>query len=311
MASTSSSNLINSEKQATASASVEQTSNQTKPVKSEKESSPEIKPETPKPTVNEVSSVDKIERAKQLIEEKREKKRIEEEEEQRKKEVERRKMGQEIQKMRRQQQDEERKQIREEILKEKNEELAARQKILAQIEQDKQERAKKFNQPNQSCEAASPPVEPPRSIPRNTNSARLQFRFADGTSHTKDFLPTNTLEEVRSYVQQNLNLPYRNFDLSTTFPRRQFSAEDNTRTLADLELIPNAVILVVPVTGHDVTPASPVPGMLSSLIWFLLSPIVGIYNFVQTRYDNWRNPRPAPFKRPSEDNAPGGSNGPS
>jgi hypothetical protein len=39
----------------------------------------------------------------------------------------------------------------------------------------------------------------------------------------------------------------REFAMSTTFPRREFGANEDGQTLRDLQLVPTAVILILPV----------------------------------------------------------------
>jgi hypothetical protein len=40
--------------------------------------------------------------------------------------------------------------------------------------------------------------------------------------------------------------------MSTTFPRREFTANDDGQTVTDLQLVPTAVILILPVRFHVV-----------------------------------------------------------
>ncbi|PSN35068.1 hypothetical protein C0J52_22670 [Blattella germanica] len=113
-----------------------------------------------------LSTEEKVDRAKELLEAKRKQKQEEEEEKQRQKEIERRKTGQDVQKLRRWQQDQELKQLKEERQREKAEEAAARERILKQIAQDS-----------------------------TSNVSRIQFRLPDGSAHSNNFEPTTTLAE--------------------------------------------------------------------------------------------------------------------
>lgn len=188
-------------------------------------------------------------------------------------------MGQDVQKMRRWQQDQELKNMMEERQRARTEEKVARDRILAQIAQDKADRVARFGtSPPAGTQNQEPGVVPNRpSASVNTNTAMLQFRLPDGTNKTHDFDSTCTLEEVRSFLVQNLNLPYR-FTLSTTFPRREFTADNNQDTLRELELCPNAVILVIP--GHTAGAISSTQGGgFMSLIWLLLSPVLGFFGY--------------------------------
>lgn len=83
---------------------------------------------------------EKVERARKLIEMQKQQKLEEEREKERLREIERRKMGKNLQSAKRQQQDLELKLAHEERIKEKAAELEARERIRAQIAQDKIER---------------------------------------------------------------------------------------------------------------------------------------------------------------------------
>lgn len=250
-----------------------------------------------------LSPEDKVERAKELLNQKREAKRTEEDEGARAKELERRKMGQDVQKLKRLQQDNELKELMDERNKEKKEQQDARQRVLAQIAQDKAERAARFATPTQQPRV-SPQISPqPVHRVVNTNSARLQFKLPDGSSHTHEFLSSNTLQDVRNYIVTTLNLPFNNFTLSTTFPRREFTIEEGGETLLALELVPNAVILVLPL-HHGAVATNSNSSWLMTVFWSILGPFLNVVGYVKTMLfgpPQPRSPSPNPErKRPSE-----------
>jgi hypothetical protein len=78
------------------------------------------------------------------------------------------------------------------------------------------------------------------------SKARIQFKFPTGNILTGTFEATNTLENLREYVIQNAELPFRQFSMSSFFPRRDFTNDDNNKTLLELELVPSSVILILP-----------------------------------------------------------------
>lgn len=98
-------------------------------------------------------------------------------------------MGQNVQQMKRWQQDEELKQLKEERDREKRENQAARDRVLAQIAQDKAERAAKFTKQG-SVSAPSIPQSANIASPRG-NVTRLQFRLPDGSVQTHEFQVSN------------------------------------------------------------------------------------------------------------------------
>lgn len=75
---------------------------------------------------------------------------------------------------------------------------------------------------------------------------RIQFRLPSGNPHLGQFEPTSTLAELRTYVAQNIELPFRQFAISTSFPRRDLTQEEDHKTLLELQLVPTAVILILP-----------------------------------------------------------------
>ncbi|CAG2060091.1 unnamed protein product [Timema podura] len=162
---------------------------------------------------------ERIKRAQELLELKRLQKLKEEKEKERIKELERRQVGQEVQNMRRLQQDQELKQLKEERQREKAEDAAARGRILKQIEQDRAERAARFNsekaaqqeelskrQQEQLAEQARRLAEKQAS---SSSVAHIQFRIPNDSPHTHKFAATDTLADVYTYINSQLNLNFR------------------------------------------------------------------------------------------------------
>lgn len=83
---------------------------------------------------------------------------------------------------------------------------------------------------------------------------RIQFRLPSGSPHLGKFQVTSTLRDLRSYVLNNIELPFRQFSMSTSFPRKDLNAEDDGKTLIELELVPTAVVLILPLknVGLDI-----------------------------------------------------------
>lgn len=214
----------------------------------------------------------------------------------RQKEIERRKMGQNVQQLKKWQEDQELKQVLEEREKEKRENKMARDRVLAQIAQDKAERQAKSQSPSSPAEVPKPVVQSSSATRTNSNTTRLQFRLPDGSSNTREFSNEDTLDNVVTYIKNNL--PYNNFKLSTTFPRREFTANDYSQSLLDLQLSPTAVILVLPLNSGAVS-TNP-GGTFSALIWSLFGPIFGLFGYLKGLIFG-RNERTSGTKRPSQD----------
>ncbi|KAK2585625.1 hypothetical protein KPH14_010250 [Odynerus spinipes] len=233
----------------------------------------------------ELTMEEKLERAKQLIEVQKKQRQEEEERKEIERELERRKMGRDVQKMKQKQQDIEIKQAHDERMKEKAEEAAARQKVRQQIAQDKLERKQKELALQQQVQQQQPAEQPKARTLLFTDATvtRIQFRLPSGNPHMGQFSPTSTLRTLRTYVAENINLPFRQFAMSTSFPRRDLTNEDDDKTLLELELVPTAVILILPLKNSNaattVTSAQDV-SFLSRFIWSFFAPVIGIYNYL-------------------------------
>lgn len=93
---------------------------------------------------------------------------------------------------------------------------------------------------------------PSSAASSNATVTRIQFRLPSGYSHTGQFEPTSTLRTLRTYVTENIELPFRQFAMSISFPRRELTNEENDKTLIELELVPSAVILILPLKNVNV-----------------------------------------------------------
>jgi len=247
------------------------------------------------PAVKEtLNAEEKLERAKQLVEKKRKEKEEEEKQTQQQKEVERRKMGHEVQKLRRWQQDQELKHLKEDRQKEKAAEAAARERILRQIAEDRAERASRYSAEQEAAKKQAEEELQKRSeeefrkrseeqaarAAAQYNMARIQFRLPDGSSHSHNFEVTATLGEVRSYAATHLRFPFREFAMSTTFPRREFTSNHDGQTLGDLHLVPSAVMLILPASGRAITSSQSYNW--SHLLWSFLAPLFSVLNYLRT-----------------------------
>ncbi|XP_058794186.1 UBX domain-containing protein 4-like [Phymastichus coffea] len=238
------------------------------------------------------NQAEKLKRARELIELQNKKKAEEEEQKEREREIERRKVGRDVQKLRQQQQENEIKEAYSEIMKEKAAEAAAREKILKQIEEDKLERKKRFEMHQQETVAQQQKVQEEAQVRAQAKAqaptcdmskARIQFKLPTGESATQTFQATDTLGNLRAYVIQNVQIPFKHFSMSAFFPRRDFSSNDDRKTLTELELVPSSVILILPIKSSN--PSSVIKstdggGIFSQFLWTLLAPVVSIYNYV-------------------------------
>lgn len=146
----------------------------------------------------------------------------------------------------------------------KDEAKKDRERILAQIEADKQERKARTQR---AAGEAAPESRLPTSIEaaskRRTGAGgmcSLQVRLFDGTSIKGRFEPSATLDStVRDWIksttaeQGNINaadVPFTFKQIISPMPSRSIEVSEERQSLADLGLTPNATLVLVPVAGY-------------------------------------------------------------
>lgn len=145
------------------------------------------------------------------------------------------------------------KKLQEERKRDKIEEQAVRKRILEQIALDKAERAQRFTASSateastSNAGAAAAAASTNNSVPvvvSDSTIARIQFKKPDGEVDVKTFSRDDPFLVVRTYVEENVIVGsnIREFALATTFPRHEFKADDNAKTVAELGLVPSSVI---------------------------------------------------------------------
>lgn len=242
---------------------------------------------------------EKIKRAMKLIEEKRIEKINEEKRLEQEREIKRRKEGQQIQNLKKWQDEQELQQLKDERKKEKLEAMEARKRVLEQIEEDKKERARRFNT---SVTATSPeakesekPVQVAPTTPTTSDSAKIQFKKPDGEAEIVTFDVTMLFGDLYSFVKSDIlqGTNVKDFTLATVFPRHEFTSEDFGKTLLDLNLAPSSVLLIIPgkKTSNNFTQnrSSVLPtntdgsffDMISALVVGLFSPVFALFAYIK------------------------------
>lgn len=166
-------------------------------------------------------------------------------------EINRRRLGQQML-LDKQKKDEEaiRKQA-EEIRREKLEQQKLQAKLQAQIQQDREEKRRKYEQEQEPTTSSVQPKTPSKNVVQppkiDYTRSRLQFRLTDGSFFTEDFPSDAHMTDVYAYLQEALpKNQYRtdSYTLRTTHTRVTLT-RDNPNTLKELELAPSAVLLVL------------------------------------------------------------------
>ncbi|GIY10036.1 UBX domain-containing protein 1 [Caerostris darwini] len=206
------------------------------------ESSEEIKPLTEEEKKEQLKKLESIIKQRRALKAEQEKKEALE------KEISRRKTGQELTHVRQKMQEEELKQLAEQKRREKLEAKEARQRVLEQIERDKQARREKFGMSNPNPPVTSPSAPPKEIVPpapsQTYSECRIQVRLTNGECLTHSFSPNEQLAAVRLYVEINRTDGSAPFALMTNFPKKVFSDEDMNTPLNSLGLVPSAVLIV-------------------------------------------------------------------
>jgi hypothetical protein len=185
----------------------------------------------------------------------------------------------------------------EDLRRDKLEQQKLQEKLIAQIQQDREEKRRKYEQEQSATTSPSTtPKTPPADVetPKiNYTRSRLQFRLTDGSYFTEDFSPDDHMSDVYDYLQETLpSNQYRtgSYTLRTTHTRVTLT-RDNSSTLKELELVPSAVILVlnrgnVPSTSTNVSQNNIFQSIPLMFTWLMMQ-LNFIYQFIFTKlFDN-------------------------
>lgn len=226
-------------------------------------------------------------------------------------ELQRRRVGQDLQNFKQRQEESEMKKMQEERKRDKIEEQAARKRILEQIALDKAERAQRFNasqnvspKPEASTSVAN---NPSPSVVSDSSIARIQFKKPDGNIDVQTFERDAPFSNVRSYVETIIvGSAIKEFALATTFPRREFKAEDDTKTVFELGLVPSSVLLVLPL-DKATTRKLPletsygIVSMLTTIFWGVVNPMFAAFSYVRSWIFSRNQSQSGPAKRANEE----------
>lgn len=79
-----------------------------------------------------------------------------------------------------------------------------------------------------------------------------------------------------------------NFILARSFPRREFTDDDNTKTMIELDLAPSSVVLIVPLEKTNAAKAAKAAinkiqplDIFRSTFWTVISPILVLFNYLR------------------------------
>lgn len=232
-----------------------------------------------------------IERMTQKMDQSRIQRAKEEEENEKERELQRRRVGKDVQKLRRNQEERNFKEIQDDIKKQKEEDRKARQRVKDEIERDKLERKAKYEREKAERDRIAQDMKERKQKEQEMTAAqreaarreisRLQFRLPDGSSVTHQFKSSDPLSTANNYITQHLGCS--NVQLYTVFPKRTFTSEDMSSSLMSLELVPSAVLLVLPQKNAIARTADSSTGILN----IIFAPLLMLWNFVYGLIFGW------------------------
>lgn len=120
----------------------------------------------------------------------------------------------------------------------------------------------------------------------NADFTRIQFKKPDGESEMHTFNATDKFQTLRTYVADSIvSGSIKGYTLASTFPRKEYSVEDDNKSMSELDLTPSAVILILPTDKSSSLPlvASGIKplGMINNLFWGTFTQILSIFNYLK------------------------------
>lgn len=134
-----------------------------------------------------------------------------------------------------------------EVVKERKAEVEERKRILKLLEADKEERRAMETRESQM---STEPVEVHDNIKNrsilHTENCTLQIRLTNSETLTRKFKSTDTLNEVRTWVDVNRTDGDHPYAFHRNIPRMTFSESDEMKTLETLDLTPRSALTLQP-----------------------------------------------------------------
>lgn len=162
--------------------------------------------------------------------------------------------------------------------KRKDEAKQDRQRVLAQIEADKQERKSRSQRPQEApSETLSPSADAASKRRMGAGGmCSLQIRLFDGSSIKGRFEPSATLgTTVREWIKETTansgraeaaDIPFTFKQILAPLPSRSIEVSEEHQTVSELGLAPTATLVLVPISGFTEAYAGGGRGYMSSAL---------------------------------------------
>jgi len=162
-----------------------------------------------------------------------------------KNEKERREQGKNHQKTLKQMEELKEQKEREKDEKEKQADLLYKKKLTEQIRQEREERLRQTQskEPSQTAPAPSPSVDTTESKKSTGDNSTLRIRLLNGESVIEIFESNITLGDVMKALNEKYKVT-ATYNFRMTYPNKVFTTADEGQTLLQLNLVPNATLLM-------------------------------------------------------------------
>lgn len=127
-----------------------------------------------------------------------------------------------------------------------------RKQILEQINHDRLEKKEdselmsKTSSSDSLKQKLSEPEKP--KIKNNSEFSVISVRYLDGTLLRNSFKKTDKLGDVRDYINKNIKSEFHPYTLEKQYPNHQFTAGEERKTLLELDLVYNDLLICKPAT---------------------------------------------------------------
>lgn len=144
----------------------------------------------------------------------------------------------------------------ERVRRERQAEAEERKRILKLVETDRQERKRAAQQAKSTKNDATsqqntpPTSNKPRAFSNSTQCA-LSIRLFDGRALKHRFSSSDTLQQVREWVDTNRTDGDQPYTFFQTIPKKTFGAGEEQYTLRQLELTPSSTLILKPIANYS------------------------------------------------------------
>jgi hypothetical protein len=258
----------------------------------------------------------KVAETREKIEQVRREKAKKAADEQREKEKQRREMGQKAAEIQQEREQANLKRIAEKRRKEKIADAEARARVKKQIEDDRRARNVKYDEKHEEEMKAKQAeldeikakklreerekLEEQRRL-RDT-CARIQFRFHDGSTRTESFGADDPLSKARDFVVENQICD--RFVLGTSFPKRRFTSEEESKSFRQLGLTPSTALTVIPIQSAISNSSNGIISTIMAIIMIPINIVLSILSGITGRQTNETQQPTASSAGPPSSNNP-------